>query len=140
MEDVIEKARLLAEKYGVEPNVLEKEQIRIGASDPNGFSFLLGIAGLECIFSFGSWHQAFDNQEEALFAFEKCLSGEAQLRVVASLNIPYKGILEIYNGKAEQPEIQYGMVSIIALLLFLFPKKEKIYRNSFPQQIDQSLL
>lgn len=131
MEDVIEKARLLAEKYIVEPKVIEKQLIWIDANDPNGFSFSLRVEGPECRLVFGGWHQPFDKQEEALLAFEKCLSGEAQLRVVASLNIPYKGILEIYNGNADKLENQYVMVLITALLLFPFPKREKVYRNSF---------
>ena len=131
MEDVIEKARLLTKNYIVEPKVLEQQWIRIDVNDPTGFSFSLRLEGLEYILVFGGWHQPFDNQKEALLAFEKCLSGEAQLRVVTALNILYKGILEIYNGSAEKPRNQYVMTPIIALLLFLFPKREKVYRNSF---------
>jgi hypothetical protein len=131
MEDVIEKAHLLAEKYIVEPKVLEKRLIRIDVNDPNGFSFSLSVDGLEYILAFGNWHQPFERQEEALLAFEKCLSGGAQLRVVTSLNILYKGILEIYDDSTDKIEAQYVMASITALLLFPFPKKERIYRNSF---------
>jgi len=131
MEDVIEKARLLTEKYIVEPKILEKQQICIDANNPNDFSFSLDVEGLEYILVFGSWHQPFDKQEDALFVFEKCLSGEAQLRVVTGLNISYKGTLEIYDDGVEKPAKRYVMMTIASLFLFLFPKKEKVYRNSF---------
>ena len=121
MENVIEKAQLLAEEYVAKPKVLEKQEICIDASDPNGFSFSLNVAGSEYILAFGSWHQPFDRQEEALFAFERCLSGEARLRVVTSLNISYRGTLEIYKGGTEKPDTRYVMMSITSLLLFPFP-------------------
>jgi hypothetical protein len=131
MDDVIEIAQLLAQEYAIEPKIFEGKQIRIDANNPNGFSFSLNVEGSEYILAFGDWHQPFDKQEEALLAFEKCLSGEAQLRVVTRLNIPYQGSLEIYSNGAERPQVRYVMGSLFVLFLLPFPKREKVYRNSF---------
>ena len=131
MEDTIAKAQSLAGKYAVSPKVLEKQQIQINASSPDGFSFSLIVYGSEYVLGFGDWHQSFDEQEEALLAFEKCLSGEAQLRDVTSFNVPCQGTLEILGSSELRPQVRYVMVSVFALLLFPFPKREKVYRNSF---------
>src|SRR5262245_9948441 len=139
MKDVIEKARLLTEKYIIESKVLEKELIRIDVNDPSGFSFSLSVEGPVFILVFGGWHQPFNRQEEALLVFEKCLSGEARLRVFTSLNILCKGVLEIYNGSAEKLENQYVMALITALLLFHFQKRKRFIEILSREQIDQIL-
>ena len=131
MEDVIAEAQSLTDKYVVAPKVLEKQQIRIDVNNPDGFSFSLHLDGSEYVLVFGDWHQPFGKQEEALLAFAKCLSGEAQLRIVTSLNVPYRATLEILDSDAQRPQVRYVMGSVLGLLLFPFHKKERVYRNSF---------
>jgi len=133
MEDAITKAYSLTQKYAISPKVIEGQQIRIDSNSPDGFSFWLISYKSEYVLFFGNWHQPYDNQDEALSAFEKCLSGEAHVRDVTCLSIPCWGSLEILTPNTQSPQIRYGMGSIFGLILFLFPKKEKIYRNSFEQ-------
>ena len=131
MPSILENASAIANRYFGIKAKLDNHAIHIQVENPDGFSFSLVDDEPEITLYFGNWHCPFSEEEEALRAFEKCLSGEAQLREITSLGLPYTGWLEVCEGKSQESGMSYGDVPITALFLFPFPKKERRYRNAF---------
>jgi hypothetical protein len=131
MPSIIENASAITNRYSGVKAKLDKHAIHIQVENPDGFSFSLVDDETEISLYFCNWHCPFSEEEEALRAFEKCLSGEAQLREITSLGLPYKGWLEVYEGKSQEAGMYYETGLITVLFLFPFPKKERRYRNAF---------
>jgi hypothetical protein len=133
MSQIIEKASSIVKNYPTARVKLDERAIHVIIENPDGFSFSLIDEGTETSLAFGDWDCPFSDENLALKTFEKCFSGEAQLREVISLGISYKGYLEIYEGESPKPVESYGMVSILVQFLWPFPKKERRFRNTLEE-------